>query len=182
MIIYGVDVPLVEFFVIIIFVMVVFFAVLVWLLVKFFEMNKKLDLVLRDEKKFHSELRETKEEEDEQLGMMRKIVKELAILDKVVMSEKKQLNYIKDNILAELKGVRLLKGRSPMALKQLKEFVKKVEHIDKINEQESDQLERVKHLIDELEKTETKKSSKKGSEKKKSKKSYRKKSSRKKKK
>jgi hypothetical protein len=138
MYVFGVDVPLVELFLVVTVFIAILFALLVYTVVKIVQINKKLDQVmdeedeaLKDFKKLSTEEGEVREDAEKELKALNSIKTELK---QVLSNEQKELSEIKglENLgklvkkeEKELKAIELKEGILPKADKKAKKVAKK---------------------------------------------------------
>ena len=145
---FGYNVPLVEILVIISIMILLFFIVLIYSLSKVIGINKKLDTVLKEEKAFKKELDETKLEEDEQLRLVRRLVREMSILHIIGKEEHENLLMVK-KLLNEFEsgGVHISGRPSKRHVKRLNKAITKLE---KVSSKEDKQLQYLNKLVSKL--------------------------------
>ena len=92
---FGVDFPLIELMFVVTIITLLSILVLLSGVVRLWNMNKKLDLLLKEEKLMKEELDLTKMEEDQQLAFMKELVNELSSLHGIAGKKTSYFNKAK---------------------------------------------------------------------------------------
>jgi len=142
---FGYDVPIVEVLVAISLMVLIALFMLLISLRRTSEMNRKLDAILAEEKKVKKELDITKLEEDQQLTMMRHVVKELHALTGISHQEREGMAAVER--LASNAAKRYGGKASPELRAALHQLQQEIERLRKVSSQEDTQLAKLRMLI-----------------------------------
>jgi len=146
---YGYDIPIVEVIVSLSLLSLITLVLLLVSLRRSKETNKKLDLLMKEEKEFKNELDITRQEEDQQLGLIRGIVKELHTLNDISREEHEGMSAVQR--LAK-KASKHFKGKSivtmtPEIKAVLDELAHHVDKLDHVSARENRQLDTINRIV-----------------------------------
>ncbi len=150
---WGYDVPIVEILFALTGMGCVFIILLLISLHRAKEMNRKLDKLMSEEKEFKEELDLTKQEEDQQLALIRAIVKEMHILNQIKAEEHEgvaAVNRLAKKAAAKFKGTDKMHGADLQAI--LRELTDHVSRLDRVSSKENNQLRYINKIVGRLRK------------------------------
>lgn len=148
---FGYDVPIVEVVVALACLSVLILLLLLVSLRRTKETNKKLDRLMQEEKQFKEELDATKQEEDQQLSMMRTIVKELHTLTAISAEEHEGFAAVQRLARRASKHVkRGTKALHPDAKQALLDLATYVDKLDDVSKRENAQLDTINRILSRL--------------------------------
>jgi len=139
MYVFGIDLPVVEVYLISSIITVLLFIMLIFLFRNVMTLNKKLDRILKEEHEVKKELDVTQEEEEEQLVLMREMVKEMGALDKLTRTGEKEINAIR-KIVAEIEGLSAIKMQEGKHLDFLGKLVVKLDKLQILHAEQVNKL------------------------------------------
>jgi len=140
--VFGLDVPLIEMFVILSLLVLVSIACLIALLLKQTKINTKLDSMMKEEHEIKEELDLTKMEEDKQLLFMKKLIEELGQLNLVSGKKKEELRQLVDISTAT-------QSLGPdQQLRMMQRMMAQIAQVDRVVAKESTQLDYIQGLIE----------------------------------
>jgi len=141
--VFGLDVPLIEMFVLLILLVIFSLVILVIMLRKQTVINKKLDTLLDEEREIKEELDITKLEEDKQLLLMRRLVQELGQMGG--LSEKKEQEM--ERILDSTTALQTMSPGSSKQTKMLQSLIAQINGIDGTIKLEAKQLDYIAKVV-----------------------------------
>lgn len=148
---YGYDVPIVEVFITVSIMNILALALLLWSLHRSKQMNKKLDKLLGEEKTFKQELDVAEQEEEEQLKVMRTIVKEMHTLEHISSDEHEGMAAVQRLAQKAAKHIRVHdKGTHPGLKEVLDELTRRIQALDAVSTKEDKQLETINRIVSKI--------------------------------
>ena len=146
---FSYDVPIVEVMLILSLLTLIAVVLLFISLHRSKQANKKLDELLIEEKEFKKELDLTKQEEDQQLALIRTIAKELHTLDAITKEEHEGMAAVQR--LARRASSKYKSKSIPAELRDvLAQLAKHVAELDHVSSREDKQLENIKRIASTL--------------------------------
>lgn len=129
--VFGIDLPVVEMFLISSIITFILLILIALLFRRIIEFNKKLDQILKEEHIVKKELDQTKDdldqtraEEDEQLKLIKVVVKELGAVESIIKIGDKEIDYMK-KLVDELNGLSTMKVREGRYIKKMDSLVER---------------------------------------------------------
>lgn len=141
--VFGLDVPLVEMFVLLSLLIIVCIVILIFMMRKQGVISKKLDALLDEEHEIKEELDLTKMEEDKQLLVMKRLIKELTSMHKISSKKSKEMEQIIDTT-SELAQQR---PGSNSQSKLLQTLMAQISNMDRVIQKESQQMDYVVKMV-----------------------------------
>jgi len=143
--VFGMDVPLVEMFVLMSLLIIVCIIMLVIMIKKQGDLRRKLDLMLAEEHEIKEELDLTKMEEDKQLMLMKRLVKELGKLHLISGKKEGEMTRLVD---ISRTATSLSPGQIDQQARIMQQMIAHVNNINSTVERESQQLEYITSLLE----------------------------------
>jgi biopolymer transport protein ExbB/TolQ len=150
---WGYDVPIVEIFMSISVLGIVLIILLLISLRRAKETNKKLDRLMGEEKQFKQELDVAKQEEDQQLALIRTIVKEMNVLNQIKAEEHEGVAAVRrlaKRAAVKFKAPDKQHGTDLKAV--LDELAGHVDRLDHVSDKENKQLRYINQIVGRLRK------------------------------
>lgn len=150
---WGLDIPIVEILVGLTVLGCLFLILLLISLHRAKETNRKLDKLMAEEQEFKEELDLTKQEEDQQLALIRAIVKEMHILNQIKAEEHEgvtAVNRLAKKAAMKFKGTDKMHGPELQAV--LRELAEHVSRLDHVSTKENKQLRYLNQIVGRLRK------------------------------
>jgi methyl-accepting chemotaxis protein len=144
---FGYDVPIVE----VIFGVTLFsILTLILLLVSLHrskQINKKLDKIMGEEKEFKQELDIAKQEEDQQLALIRTIVKEMHTLTQINRDEHEGMAAVQRLAKKASRHIKVGEKGHPELKNALDELSGYIASLEKVSSKENRQLETINRIV-----------------------------------
>jgi len=143
--VFGLDMPLIEMFVLLSLLVLIVVVVVVVLLFKQKGVNRKLDQLLKEEHEIKEELDLTKMEEDKQLLLMRKLVDELGDLHLISSKKRGELKQLVD---ISHTASSLGPGMEEEQTRLMQQMIAHISNVNRTVDKESEQLDYIQQLIE----------------------------------
>ena len=145
---FGYDVPIVEVMLTVSLLSIITLVLLLWSLHRTKQLSHKIDHLMGEEKKFKEELDIAKQEEDQQLALIRTIVKELHELDQISRDEHEGYAAVQRLAKRASKHIKVHdRGTHPELKALLDELSRHIEHLDSVSSKENQQLETINKIV-----------------------------------
>jgi hypothetical protein len=145
-----VDFPLIEVMFVVTILTLISILVLLFGVVRLWNMNKKLDMLLKEEGAIKEELDITKLEEDQQLSFMKELVGELSSLHGIATKKTNYFNKAKKLISSS--EVKKLEQNPEARGSFLNRVVDQLKKLDDISRKEDEEIDYIKHILNRLQK------------------------------
>jgi len=152
MYVFGIDLPVVEVYLISSLLTFILFILLILLFRNVWMLNRKLDRLLTEEAQIKEELDVTKQEEDQQLVMMKEMLKEMGSLDKLTKTGEKEINAIR-TIVKEIEGLSHIKMKEGKHLDYLSRLINKLDRLQSLHEKQVNKLGSILNMPSQARKT-----------------------------